>query len=109
MFENQQSLESYQLSRDRISRIKGKQATMPSWELLVILIQIQIWRILKQKKIKGISGLSRKVDGNFQRFSLNEKVNTIQMGLAAVFNPDTYGQQNKEEFHLYQGHSNHPG
>ena len=77
---------------------------MPSWELLSNLDpESNLKSFEAEKKTKGLSGSSQKVDGNFQRFGPNAKLNTIQMGLAAVFNPDTYVQQQKRRIPFIPG------
>ena len=109
--QHQHSLESYQLNKEKLAKIREKQATMPGWEGLIPPARLcpgaSPVSSASSARLDGsqshLSGSSPKLSGSSPRLSSSPKLNTIQMGLAAVLNPENYIQQQKRKIPFIPG------
>ena len=109
--QHQHSLEGYQLNKEKLAKIREKQATMPGWEGLIPPARPSSGSspasTASLAHIEGASSHhnipSPKLSVSPPRHNSIPKLNTIQMGLAAVLNPDNYLQQQKRKIPFIPG------
>ena len=88
---HQHSLESYQLYKEKLVKIREKQANMPGWEGVTPPAYTRpVQPAASQHAPRPAE--SPHLGGSMSKLS-HTRLNTIQMGLAAIFNPENYIQQ----------------
>ena len=116
---HQGSLESYQLNKEKMSKFREKQATMPGWDGLRPRGHHEIATTSNTASSSSFGyqedysdshlhnhreTASPKLSNSFARLgSSSAKLNTIQVGLAAIFNPENYIQQQKKKIPFIPG------
>ena len=101
VMQHQHSLESFQLDKERIERIREKQASMPGWSGITPPVKLGPTKSsgLTSGTPQRLSGSMSRLGGSLSKLSTSStrhsapKLNTIQLGLAAVLNPENYAQQ----------------
>ena len=100
---HQHSLESYELYKEKLLKIREKQANMSGgWEG-----QTQPSRAVPPRLSlhPPTAGSSLQLADSLPRLTNNQpRLNTIQMGLAAIFNPENYKQQQSKKLPFIPGH-----
>ena len=95
---HQQSLESFQLNKERIEKIREKQANMSGWTGMTP--PIKLGASYSPRTPPRVGGSMTHLGGSLPKLSSTRistsKLNTIQLGLASVLNPETYVQQQKK-------------
>ena len=115
---HQHSLESYQLYKEKLAKIREKQAAMPGWEGVTPPPS----RAAHQSSPPTVPSCvpscvpssvppsvrpprsSPQLGGSLPKLSGSQpRLNTIQLGLAAIFNPDNYIQQQSKKLPFIPG------
>ena len=100
--QHQQSLEGYQLDKKKTDRIREKQASMPGWTGLTPPVKLGQSPPASRPgstssrlggSLSRLGGSLSKLSGSSTRLCSSPKLNTIQMGLAAILKPENYMQQ----------------
>ena len=106
---HQHSLESYQLYKEKLVKIREKQAAMPGWEG-VTPPPSRAAQPSPTPSVPGVPGSgqqersSPQLEGSLPKLTGSQpRLNTIQLGLAAIFNPENYIQQQSKKLPFIPG------
>ena len=114
---HQHSLESYQLYKEKVSKIREKQAAMPGWDgsrtpgpapsPASVRCSSSLSRARQCSNPPPLPPVPTSPDtgGSMPRLSSQTRLNSLQMGLAAIFNPDNYLHQQTRKLPFIPGKS----